>query len=116
MDTVYDLIVVTHLVGMAAIIGGWLAQLGAARPHVPVAVVHGAALQLISGLALVGIASADLVDRNPDNAKIAVKLVIAMVVFVLAYLARQRGERVSPVMLHAVGGLALANVLIAVLW
>ncbi|ONH24537.1 hypothetical protein [Pseudofrankia asymbiotica] len=142
METVWDLVVVVHLVGMAAVVGGWLTQLGAARPRVPAVVVYGAVAQVISGPALVGLASSGAVDKDVDNVKIGVKLVIALAVFVVAYLGLRRDdeERALPAPASAsasgggagtvsaaravdprapvnlAGGLALVNVLIAVLW
>jgi hypothetical protein len=138
METVWSLLVVVHLVGMAALIGGWLTQLRAATPRVPATVLYGAVAQVISGPVLVGLASSGAVHHSVDNVKIGVKLVIALAVFVVAYLGRHReteaaeagaalalapgGAAVAapaatwtaPV--HLAGGLALVNVLIAVLW
>ncbi|MDT3445053.1 hypothetical protein [Pseudofrankia sp. BMG5.37] len=143
METVWDLIVVVHLVGMAAVVGGWLTQLGAVRPRVPAVVVYGAVTQVISGPVLVGLASSGAVDHDVDNAKIGVKLVVALAVFAVAYLGLRRDdeERALPALASAsasasasagtvpaaravdlrapvnlAGGLALVNVLIAVLW
>jgi hypothetical protein len=92
METVWDLVVVVHLVGMAAVVGGWLTQVGSARPQVPVAVLYGAIAQVISGPVLVGLASSGAVDHDIDNAKIGVKLVVALAVFVVAYLGRRRDD------------------------
>ncbi|MBL7499355.1 hypothetical protein I6A84_17895 [Frankia sp. CNm7] len=140
MEFVWDLIVFVHLLGMAAVVGGWLMQLRAAAPQVPAAVVYGAAVQVISGPALVGLASSGAVDHDVNNTKIGVKLLIALAVFVVAYLGRQRGDgaAAAPAMagapvadgaapvaagrltgrtaLHVAGGLAFVNVLIAVFW
>lgn len=116
MSVLYGLLVVLHLVGMAAIVGGWLTVLRS--PRIVVGMVHGALLQLVTGLLMVGLAEAGAVDEPVDNAKIGVKLVVALVVAGLAWANRPRRkpEGVSPVVVHAVGGLALLNVLIAVLW
>jgi len=92
METVWDLVVVVHLVGMAAVVGGWLTQLGASRPRVPAVVVYGSVAQVVSGPVLVGLASSGAVDHNVDNAKIGVKLVVALAVFVVAYLGRRHDE------------------------
>jgi|GEM_PF-160810 len=92
METVWDLVVVVHLVGMAAVVGGWLTQLGASRPRVPAVVVYGSVAQVVSGPVLVGLASSGAVDHDVDNAKIGVKLVVALAVFVVAYLGRRHDE------------------------
>ena len=54
MTFLYDLLVVLHLIGMAAIVGGWLTVLRS--PRIVVGMVHGALLQLVTGLLLVGLA------------------------------------------------------------
>jgi hypothetical protein len=138
METVWHLIVVVHLVGMAAVIGGWLTQVGSPWPRMPAVVLYGAVAQVISGPALVGLASSGAVDHDVDNAKIGVKLVIALAVFVVAYLGRRRDDEAEAAVpavstagagaagtvsvavwrapVHQAGALALVNVLIAVLW
>jgi hypothetical protein len=112
VELVYDLLVVLHFLGLAAIIGGYLTVLRS--PRIVVGMVHGALLQVVTGLLLVGLAEAVL-DKEVDNAKIGVKLVVALVVAVLAFVNRKK-ETVSPTVVHAVGGLAILNVLVAVLW
>jgi membrane protein required for beta-lactamase induction len=112
VDLLYDLLVVLHLVGMAAVVGGWITVLRA--PRIVTGMVHGALLQVVTGVALVGLAEGS-VDRDLDYGKMTVKLVVALAVAVLAFLHRKR-ERVPAGVVHAVGGLALLNVLVAVLW
>ena len=114
MDLVYRILVVLHLLGMAMIVGGWLATVRA--PRVLPGMWHGALTQLVTGIALVGMASSGLVDRDVDNAKISVKLVVALAVVVLISLNRRKGDGVAPGVVHAIGGLAVLNVLVAVLW
>src|SRR4051794_38294135 len=75
---------------MAAIVGGWLTQVGRARPQVPAVLVYGAVAQVITGPTLVGLASSGLVHQQVDNAKVGVKLLVALAVLVVAYLGRQR--------------------------
>ena len=114
MDLVYRILVVLHLLGMAVIVGGWLATVRA--PRVLPGMWHGALTQLVTGIALVGMASSDLVDRDVDNAKVSVKLVVALVVAVLIFLNRRKADGVAPGVVHAIGGLAVLNVMVAVLW
>lgn len=115
MDVLYNVLVALHLVGMAGIVGGWLFQLRSAEPRIAALMSHGAILQVITGLALVGIASAGLAADKPNNAKVAVKLVIALVVMVVALL-NFRKQKASKAVFHTVGGLAVLNVLVATLW
>lgn len=111
MTLVYDLLLVLHFIGLAAIIGGYLTVLRS--PRIVVGMVHGALLQVVTGLLLVGLAEAAL-DADVDQAKIGVKLVVALVVAALAFAYRKKDA--SPAVVHTVGGLAILNVLIAVLW
>ncbi len=112
MDLVYDLLVVLHLLGMAAVVGGWLTVVRS--PRLVTGMVHGALLQVVTGVLLVGLAQGVL-DRELDNGKITVKLVVALAVAVLAFVNRKK-RNADPGVVHAVGGLALLNVLVAVLW
>jgi hypothetical protein len=113
VETLYSLLVVAHLVGMAAVVGGYLVCLGA--PRLPSALVWGARAQLVTGLLLVGLLESGAVDGEPDRVKIGVKLLVAIVVTGLAE-SQKRKDPVPAWAFHAVGGLALVNVLVAVLW
>lgn len=116
MSLVYHLLVVLHLLGMATIVGGYFMVLRA--PRVVAGMAHGGALQLLTGIAMVGLRESgayDDEDGDLNQTKVAVKLVIALVVTVLAFMNRKR-ENVPAGIVHAVGGLAIVNVLVAVLW
>jgi hypothetical protein len=116
MSIVYNLLVVLHLIGMASIVGSYLVVVRSPR-FVP-GFLHGALTQLVTGLAMVGLRESKVYD-DPDgpinNTKIGVKLLIALVVTVLAWVNRKRNDTSTGVV-HAIGGLALVNVFIAVLW
>ncbi|ATL71882.1 hypothetical protein [Nocardia terpenica] len=115
MTVVYNLVVVAHLLGLAAVIGGY----AAGRPTVGEVMVWGARAQILTGLVLVGMAdSIHSLDKHLDLAKIIVKLVIAVAVAGLAEMGHadaKRGKAVAG-MTHAAGVLAIANVFVAVLW
>jgi hypothetical protein len=117
MSFVYHLLVVAHLLGMATIVGSYFVVLRS--PRVLPGMLHGALLQLVTGLAMVGLRESkvyDDPDGSLDHAKIGVKLLIALVVTVLAWMHRKRGEDAPAGVVHAIGGLTIANVLVAVLW
>lgn len=116
MSFLYELIVAVHLLGMAAIVGAFFVVLRSPR-YVP-AFLWGAVTQLVTGLVLVGVReSGVLADEDPLNhAKVGVKLLIALVVAVLAWRERGNTDTAKTGMIHAIGGLALINVLVAVLW
>ncbi|MGF1664287.1 MAG: hypothetical protein ACFCVG_17790 [Kineosporiaceae bacterium] len=113
MDVVYGLVVVLHLLGMAGVVGGWLATVR--RPHVVPAMLHGALTALVTGVLLVGLTYARGEGDDVDHAKIAVKLVVALAIAVLVWVNRRR-EDVPPRLVHVIGGLGVLNVAVAVLW
>jgi hypothetical protein len=115
MTVVYNIFVAAHLLGMAALVGGYAAALRA--PRITELIVWGARAQLITGLVLVGIGEASL-DKDYDHVKIGVKLVISFVVVALAEVERAREKRGDGIvnLVHAVGILAIVNVLVAALW
>lgn len=113
MAILYGVVVVLHLVGMAGVVGGWLSTVR--TPRIVPAMVHGALTALVTGIALVGLAYPVFGADSVDNAKITVKLVVALVVAVLVWVNRRRDD-IPKGLLHLVGGLALLNVAVAVLW
>jgi hypothetical protein len=116
LDIVRHLLLAVHLLGLAAIVGTFFVQLRAKEGFATGVVLAGAITQVVTGLALVGVRQAE--DLGVNNVKIAVKLGLALVVLVAAIVAhvqRRRGGRVKPAF-HTAGGLAVVNVLVAVLW
>ena len=113
MEILKDVVLVLHFLGLAGIIGGVLAQRSANPKRIDALVMHGASTQLVTGLLLVGLKQA--LDDPPDNAKIAVKLVILLVIWALAWRYR-KSDRVATSVWGAIGLLTVANVAIAVLW
>lgn len=115
MTLAIDIFLILHFIGLAGIIGSWLAVIK--EPRVVAGMLHGAILQVVTGLALVGLNEANDADLN--NTKIGIKLVVAVVILVLAMVGMRR-ERRNPgstaVLAHAAGGLGVLNVIIAVLW
>ncbi|TQF68803.1 hypothetical protein FK531_13495 [Rhodococcus spelaei] len=124
MTAAIDIFLILHFIGLAAIIGSWMTVLRA--PRVIPGMLHGAILQVVSGLALVGLNEAN--DATLNHTKVAVKLVIAVVILVLAVVglrqqkatvASESGVAVATstvTLAQAIGILAVANVIIAVVW
>ncbi|WP_068278112.1 hypothetical protein [Aldersonia kunmingensis] len=115
MTVVYNIVVAAHLLGMAVLVGGYAATLRA--PQITELIVWGARAQLITGIILVGIGEASL-DKDYNNTKIAVKFVISFVIVALAEVGRAREKRGDGIvnLVHAVGILAIVNVLVAAIW
>lgn len=115
MSVLHTVILLAHIFGTAALVGGWLATFR--TPTVGVWQHYGAWIQLVTGLLLVGLL--EMGDGSVNHMKIGIKLLIVIGVVVAAVIGRRkiaRGEEVSKGLAHAVGGLALINMAIAVLW
>ncbi len=116
MGVLIHLLVGLHIIGIAALLGGFLTQMkamgqGAAR-FVP-AMLHGAATMLVTGVALVGLNQAD--GNTVNTVKIGVKLALLIVILGLVYVKRD-DETVDKRLFGLVGLLTVANIFIAVLW
>ena len=115
MEILYNLLVFLHIVGAAMIVGIWIGNMK--KPTVHPRQFDGAALQVITGVIMMGLIPA--MDLDANYVKLGIKLVIALVVLVLAFIGRRKykaGEPISAGLAHSVGGLALLNVAIATLW
>jgi hypothetical protein len=114
-------LVVLHLVGLSALLGGFLVQIKALRAKVAEilpAMVHGAWTALVTGLLLVGVREWELAlggGRDLDHSKIAIKTVVALIIVVLVMLKRKQ-KPVSGSVLGTIGGLTFLNVVLAVFW
>jgi hypothetical protein len=112
MQTLHLILVFLHLVGMASLLGGFLAQMTASTRRVVPAMVHGALTQLVTGVLLVLVPGE---GQEPDHAKVGVKGVVLLAILGLMWLNRHR-PHVSERVYFAIGGLTLLNVAIAVFW
>ena len=116
MDVLIHLFVGLHIIGIAALLGGFFTQMkamgrGEAR-FVP-AMLHGALTMLVTGAILVGLNQAD--DHHVDNIKIGIKLALLIVILGLVYVKRD-DEKIDKGLFGLVGLLTTTNIFIAVLW
>lgn len=114
MSLVIHLVVVVHFLGLAAILGGWIARRQGATALAPL--VWGARTQLVTGLLLVGLH--EMNDATLNHTKIAVKLLVAIAVAACAEIAasKERKGEPRPTLVDAAAGLTVLNILVAVLW
>ena len=115
MNIVYNIVVFLHIVGAAMIVGIWIGQMK--KPTVHPRQFDGAALQIITGIVMMGLIPALHMDAN--YFKLGIKFAIALAVGVLAFMGRRKYKKDEPIsngLAHSVGGLALLNVAIATLW
>ncbi|MFI6058811.1 hypothetical protein [Streptomyces sp. NPDC051286] len=116
MDVLINVFVALHIIGIAALLGGFLTQMkamGAGTARFVPAMLHGALTMLVTGVALVGLNQAD--GHSVNNIKIGVKLAVLVVILALVYIKRDE-EKAEKGVFAAVGGLTVANIFIAMLW
>jgi len=116
MSVAFWIFVAIHLLGMATIVGTFIVQMRAKTGFRTGLVLGGAITQLVSGAVLFGLAPQ--LSQSFDYAKYTTHAVIGLVILIAAIVAlivQRRGGRVQP-WFHTAGGLAVVNVLIAILW
>ena len=115
MNIVYNIMVFLHVVGAAMIVGIWIGNMK--KPTVHPRQFDGAALQIITGIVMMGLIPA--LDMDANYFKLGIKFAVALAVGVLAFLGSRKYKKDEPIskgLAHSVGGLALLNVAIATLW
>lgn len=114
MEFLYHVFTVLHFVGWAIVLGGYFASMR--TPELNKGVFHGAATAALAGILMVGVAEMGGLwdDAGPSMAKIGVKLIIAVIIAVLAFLAVKKGDKVTPALKHSIGALTLVNIIVAV--
>ena len=113
MEFLRHLLLFLHFIGLAVLLGAFLAQIGQAQLRITAGMLHGALLQLVTGIGLVGVRQAD--DLPVDDTKISVKLVVLIAIFAVILINRGK-ERVGTGPWLAVGLLTTLNIGLAVFW
>lgn len=113
METLRLVLLVVHILGFSALIGGLLAQAGQEERRVNAAMRDGVGTAFVAGIALVGVLEG--LDVEIDYAKIAVKATIGLVLLVLV-MANTRKPRIPRGLWAGLLLLAVANVCVAVFW
>ncbi len=113
METVRLILLIVHILGFSALIGGLLAQAGSPERRVNGAMRDGAGTAFVAGLALVGVLEG--LDVELDYAKIAVKTLVGLVILVLV-MVNVRKPKIPQGLWAGLLGLAVFNVCVAVLW
>ena len=103
-----------HLIGFALLLGGAIAQYVSGKFRINPAMLWGSIIQVLTGIAL----SAPLRgggDAEPSPVKLGVKLLIAILIFVMVFVPRKRAEINKG---HFIGivVLTLANAAVATFW
>jgi hypothetical protein len=103
-----------HLIGFALLLGGAVMQYLSGKLRINPAMLWGAIIQVVTGLAL----SAPLRgggDDEPSPVKLGVKLLFAVLIFVMVFFSRKRAD-VNRGHFLAIVGLTLVNAAVATFW
>lgn len=103
-----------HLIGFALLLGGSIVQYLSGLLRINAAMLWGAGIQVVTGLALAAPLRGGG-DAEPAPAKLAVKAVIALMIFVMVFFSRRR-ESVARGHFLAIVGLTLVNAAVATFW
>src|SRR5215218_3291271 len=107
MEILRNILLVLHFVGLASLLGGVLVQVRSMRTgdaRILPAILHGSYLQLLTGIALVGVIQGANLDEV-DNLKMLVKLIVLVVITVLAIVYRRRKTRIPQWVVPVIGAL-----------
>ena len=114
METLRLVLLFLHLIGFALLLGGSVAQYLTGVLRINAAMLTGAVAQVVTGLALAAPLRGGG-EHEPDRAKLAVKLVIALAILAMTFFSRRR-DKVHRGHFLGIVGLTLANAGIAVFW
>jgi MFS-type transporter involved in bile tolerance (Atg22 family) len=114
MEFVHLLLRYLHLLGFAAVFGGWLVSLLSRKFNFNSAMLYGIATQLATGIVLYGLASA---DGDANHAKLGVKFLLALLLGVMiAIPVWKKRATVAAGHFYATGALIAVTAGVAVFW
>lgn len=112
MEFIQLLLRYLHLLGFAAVVGGWFVSWLSKRYNINTAMLYGIAVQLATGIVLYGMAGSDA-----NHMKLGIKFLLALMLAVMIVVPWwKKRERVSAGHFWAIGGIALVTVGVAVFW
>src|SRR6478609_2005502 len=91
MEILKNVVLALHIIGVVALLGGVLYQIGAMRQgkaRVLPAMMYGAWTMLVTGVILVGLQYP--LGNEVNNAKVSVKLAVLIAILVIALVNRKR--------------------------
>jgi len=106
-------LVLFHLIGFAALLGGLLVQVRTKETEVNASMLNGSFTLLLTGLALVTLE--ELGADRMNYVKMAIKLLLMAVIVVLV-VKNRKFVTIPRGLWGLIGGLTIANALVAVLW
>ena len=114
MEALRLILLFVHLIGFALLLGGAVTQFVSGRFRINPAVLWGSIIQLVSGIGLAAPLRGGG-DAEPDPIKLAVKGLLAVLIFIMVFVPRKR-EAVNKGHFIGIIVLTLANAAVAVFW
>ncbi|GGJ92715.1 hypothetical protein GCM10010123_23260 [Pilimelia anulata] len=114
MDLLLHSLRYLHLLGFALLLGGAVAQLVTGPVRINRAMLWGAIVQVVTGVGLAAPLRGGG-DAEPDPAKLVVKGVFAVLIFIMVFFSRKR-DVVARGHFLAIVGLTLVNAAVATFW
>lgn len=112
MQIAHQILVLLHLIGFAALLGGVLIQLREREPEVNAAMLYGGYAELLTGVAL--FAWAETGPGDAPTGRLVIKTVVTVVIVVLVA-ANRKYASVPRGLWALIGGLTLVNLVLSVL-
>lgn len=119
MKSIYDLLLVIHILGVLGLLGVLLFQIPASAKKIHPGAMHAALLALLAGIALIGVNSAlhnsDASVKLLDHTKFGVKGLVMAIILTLGYKSIKKSS-VPTKTWATMLGLSLVNLIIALAW
>ena len=119
METLVQILLVAHFLGLAAIIGPFFLQMRRKTGLELRVMITGAFVQVITGAAMLGIQQAthdeDAFSPLKAGIKLGIGLIVLVALIVGRYQQRKGAEAKVRPWFHTAGGLAIINIFVAVL-
>ena len=113
MNTLGVIVLFVHILGIAALLGGLLAQARTPEKRITPIIRDGVGLAFLAGIVLVGVLEAG--DGDPNHLKLGVKFLVTLVILVLV-MANMRKPHIPQGLYWALTGLTILNVALALFW
>ena len=115
MEVLQAILLALHLIGMALIVGTFFAQMRSKEKFSTGLVLIGAIIQAVTGIAMIGLLHGEPWFNWPKYITHGVIGLVILGAAIAAQVAKRKHRRIQP-WFHTAGGLAVVNLLIAVLW
>ncbi|WP_066082197.1 hypothetical protein [Pseudoclavibacter albus] len=116
MEILWSLLTILHFIGLASLLGSFLVQMkdiSRGQGKILPGMFHGALTMLVTALGFFAVGMA--ADYELNHMKLGIKFLILLIITALVIVFRKK-ETAPKWTLFAIGGLTLANVIIAVAW